>query len=630
MSSRPASTDLPRRRAKDSLGRKLALTILPLVMIPLLLMGAAAYLRSRTIIQEQVRTEMDSASASQLQILQTWGEEREQPLILASQRADLRDGVSVMLRLPPSSHAAVEASDLVRNQLVGLKSRAGQTLFSDLLVAAADGRVLVSTNRAWEGRVLPALSTASIPMQSLQTRPVYNDALLAPGNLAVVTSTPITTSAGSGAEAVLVGVNTGSNLAHLMTLAQVFTQEQGYFRVERGQTLIAMRPDVVARLPRYATQLEVQAGINHPIFATTVSDRPGGPEYNSLEGLPVLGSYVWIPGWDVAFVNELPQAEIYTGLTSLALFTVFLVGGAALFTVLLVALATSRLLRPLATLTDFAGRMARGDWAYRVPEDREDELGLLASALNRMAEELSGMYRSLEARVEERTRQVRTAAEVARAATSVTNLDDLLRRAVELIPERFGYYHASIFLLDETGQWAVPRASTGEVGAALIARGNKPAVGSQSMIGWVTLSNHPRVASDVNRDPLHVKDELLPGTRSEAVIPLQVGGKVLGALDVQSLKPHTFNPEDVAVLQMLADQLSAAIQNARLAQTSALAADRARLISEVTARMSGTLEAEKVLEDCAHALHRALGHPEILVQPVKSGRGGGTDQNINS
>ena len=91
-----------------------------------------------------------------------------------------------------------------------------------------------------------------------------------------------------------------------------------------------------------------------------------------------------------------------------------------------------------------------------------------------MADDLSGLYGSLEARVEERTRQVRTAAEVAHAVTSTPNLDDLLRRAVDLIRDRFGYYHVTIFLLDEAGANAVVRESTGEVGQLMKARGHSP------------------------------------------------------------------------------------------------------------------------------------------------------------
>jgi nitrate/nitrite-specific signal transduction histidine kinase len=302
---------------------------------------------------------------------------------------------------------------------------------------------------------------------------------------------------------------------------------------------------------------------------------------------------------------------------------------AILVSTAIVLYVTARMLRPLSTLTLFSERLSRGEWSHRVPEERQDELGTLAGSLNRMAEELSGLYRSLEARVEERTRQIRTAAEVARAVTSTPQLEDLLRRAVDLIRERFGFYHVSIFLLDHDGKVAALRESTGQVGAVLKARGHSLPVGSQSVIGWVTANNEPRIASDVGRDPVHLANELLPETKSEAAVPLQVAGRVLGALDVQSAEPGAFTPEMVEVLQTLADQLSAAIQNARLAQESAQAADRSRLISEVSSQFSGLMDIERVLETAAQTLHRVLGRPEVdPADPARNGapqrgRGGG-------
>lgn len=286
--------------------------------------------------------------------------------------------------------------------------------------------------------------------------------------------------------------------------------------------------------------------------------------------------------------------------------------------VLLGLLLTGRLVQPIRRLVEAAQRLGAGEFDIKVPADSADELGILASTFNTMAEELAGAYRSLERRVEQRTRQVRTAAEVARAATSIPNLQELLRRAVELICERFGYYHAAIFLLDESGKIAILREATGEAGAALVARGHHLPVGSPSIIGWVTANGQPRVAYDVSHDPSHLRSELLPGTRSEAAVPLQVGGRILGALDVQSLEPNAFGPEDLYILQMLADQLSAAIQNARLAERSALAAERARLISEMTTAMAGATDIERIVRTAGHFAHRALNQPEVVVRLVTS------------
>jgi GAF domain-containing protein len=59
---------------------------------------------------------------------------------------------------------------------------------------------------------------------------------------------------------------------------------------------------------------------------------------------------------------------------------------------------------------------------------------------------------------------------------------------------------------------------------------------------------------------------LLPDTRSEAGLPLRAGTQVIGALDMQSVEQAAFSPEDVTVLQTLADQLATAIENLRLVE----------------------------------------------------------------
>ncbi len=153
---------------------------------------------------------------------------------------------------------------------------------------------------------------------------------------------------------------------------------------------------------------------------------------------------------------------------------------------------------------------------------------------------------------------------VGRAITAMRDLDTLLKEVVSLVVQRLDYYHAQVFLVDEAGQYATLRASTGEVGQQLLARGHRLEVGSQSVIGQVTARADTIIASDTDADPVHRRNELLPRTRSEMALPLRVGGRVIGALDIQSTEPNAFKPSDAEAFQAMADQLAIAIENARL------------------------------------------------------------------
>jgi GAF domain-containing protein len=84
------------------------------------------------------------------------------------------------------------------------------------------------------------------------------------------------------------------------------------------------------------------------------------------------------------------------------------------------------------------------------------------------------------------------------------------------------------------------------------------------------------VALDVGHDAYHLENPDLPETRSELALPLRISGRVIGALDVQSVEPDVFEPEDVSVLAALADQIAFAIENTRLLHQSQQALSEAR------------------------------------------------------
>ena len=134
---------------------------------------------------------------------------------------------------------------------------------------------------------------------------------------------------------------------------------------------------------------------------------------------------------------------------------------------------------------------------------------------------------------------------------------------VSLLCERFNYYHASIFLLDETNTYAVVRESVGEAGRDMKQRGHKLAVGSKSIIGTATATGKPVIVNDVTQSPTYYPNPLLPDTHSEMGLPLKLADRIIGAVDLQSSKVNAFTPDDVGVLQILADQIAVAIDNAR-------------------------------------------------------------------
>jgi GAF domain-containing protein len=187
--------------------------------------------------------------------------------------------------------------------------------------------------------------------------------------------------------------------------------------------------------------------------------------------------------------------------------------------------------------------------------------------------------------LERRAHYLKATAEIARDATSMLNLQELLSRSASLVSERFGFYHTGIFLLDPGGEWAVLQAASSEGGQRMLARGHRLRVGEEGIVGYVTGRGEPRIALDVGADAVFFDNPDLPDTRSEMALPLRARGEIIGALDVQSKEPRAFSDEDVAVLQTLADQVAMAINNARLFQQAqaGLEAER-RAYGEISRR----------------------------------------------
>jgi PAS domain S-box-containing protein len=195
------------------------------------------------------------------------------------------------------------------------------------------------------------------------------------------------------------------------------------------------------------------------------------------------------------------------------------------------------------------------------------------------AEELEQQVATRTTQLTRRTAQLQVAAEVARDATTAHDLNELLNRSVALVRDRFGFYHAGIFLTDERGKYAVLRAATGDAGRQMLENGHRLKVGEVGIVGHACASGEPRIAPDTGADAAHFDNPLLPDTRSEMALPMRVAGRVIGALDVQSTDESAFRQDDVEILQVMADQLAVAIEKTRLfEQVQATLEERLRTV----------------------------------------------------
>ena len=202
----------------------------------------------------------------------------------------------------------------------------------------------------------------------------------------------------------------------------------------------------------------------------------------------------------------------------------------------------------------------------------------LIQIFNTMSGKLQNLIQNLEQGVAERTfelqkvsalnekraRQFESITRVSNAITSVQNLQELLPLISEAISQNFGFYHVGIFLVEAGNQYAVLSAANSEGGRKMIRRHHQLKIGEQGIVGYVSQTGKSRIALNVGEDANYFTNPELPATQSEMALPLKTGDDVIGVLDIQSTELGIFTDEDFITLSTLADQVSLAIQNARL------------------------------------------------------------------
>jgi len=209
--------------------------------------------------------------------------------------------------------------------------------------------------------------------------------------------------------------------------------------------------------------------------------------------------------------------------------------------------------------------------------------------------------------------QFETAAEIARDISSSLELDELLQKAVNLIRSRFEFYHAGVFLKDLPGEFVVIREATGEAGAQMKRAGYKLGIGSRSVIGFVAGKGEELVVNDTARDAIYHSNPLLPETRSEATIPLKIGERIVGVLDVQSKQTYAFSQDNLRTLQILADQLAIAVVNTELfAETQEHLAQH-RLLHHITTTAASGTTLEEALQSAVNGLQVTLGGDRVSI-----------------
>jgi len=217
-----------------------------------------------------------------------------------------------------------------------------------------------------------------------------------------------------------------------------------------------------------------------------------------------------------------------------------------------------------------------------------------------------------------RAEQFRLVTEVSRRFTLTLDIDELLRQVVELIQQTFCYYHVGIGLVE--GDEVVYRVGAGALweDAQFKFSPARLKIGQEGLSGWVASSGEALLVPDVSREPRFIWMEGSQ-TCSELVVPIIVKGQTMGVLDVQSDRLNAFDQNDLTMLQSLAYQAGAAIENARLyAQAKQLAVieERNRLARDLHDSVSQALYG-MTLYSMAAAGQLSAGNLDLVAEHLR-------------
>jgi PAS domain S-box-containing protein len=596
LDSKPRDSNKPRKELsnswnsfwnfikRESLLRTVVFALVLASLLPVFIYGTVSYIRTRDQIQNLVALQLknitDSGSA------QIDGYARSRAAALEKIVADAQFSSLLMGIIKPETVTQSEAAStatLARNYLVTQALGSSEPIFDQVMILDPDGKEVASTDVFWMnttfGTQFPGNHRVLHPLiqKGNSSSLVYSPFPLFSNRLVLITVRKFKLEFNQ-TEYTSVGISaTSLPIQILKQSASFFKSATAFYYFQPDDSLITSNSDTtMVSLPRdpvvFSAILPIVKGIK--------TQQP--LSFVSSDKKNVLAQVTPVSNLGIYLILEVPTETIFGQIPILDTTNIYMLLFSIGLLTILAYFGTTRVVTPLVHLTQVAHGLSEGNFKLRAHVNRRDEVGQLADSMNHMAVDLATMYTSLEDEVAQRTRQLLTASEVGQMATSSTHLEETLKKTVNLVNERFGYYHTAIYLIDETGAGIILKEASGAVGEIRMRHPRRLSFNDPILASWVAGHNEARIVDDLEAETTFQSEDILTDSRSEAALPISIGGEILGVLDVYANKIRAFEEDAVSVLQTLANQIAGAIQNSRLLVSAQVDLKETTLLYRVT------------------------------------------------